>query len=354
MLKRTFILLAFLFTGLIISPLSAQVISHDLVTAQSLSPDDQSLVQQFVNTHLDKISTGGALDRRNSRRALLVSLQDPDASPAFRLAFSKAAIEKLKTLSTSDKPHISTSALMILGWVGTDMSTDAIIRDLNNDNNIVRYGAAKALRRTFLLVRKGSAVVPPASLWKAVRRLSSSLSRETDPYVVRSLVEALLASDHKDAGVELCNSLAMRFDHAITPDNVKDETREFLLDAYLRAMLGLRNMLIQPDQANPRLPKAAAHTGAHALVWCECIHETAPGIAEEKLSPLAEASEVLLLSAHLNYAHEQRPQRIAAIVKVKGWPGFKQALNDWVGADGQLYKSPYNFPRDIFTKNSCL
>ncbi|MCK4872357.1 MAG: HEAT repeat domain-containing protein [Phycisphaerales bacterium] len=354
MFRRTQILLTALL-GCLLLPLSAvaQTLPAPIISSQSLDDQARQQLEQFVNAHMDRIASDDFQRRRDGRRALLAPLQDPSATTAFRLAYSRIATPTLETLTDSDDPSIALGALMVLGRIATDDSVDTLLLSLRNGSPAVRYGAVNGLRQTFDVQ---VSAVPPATLWKAVRRLAASLREETDPFVTRAVIRALRASPNPTAGVELCRALSRRLSQPISD---KEEARRqrmhsFLLDAYQEAIKGLLEDVTDPTRTHPDLLLATAEVSARTMVWCVCLHEIDPESAEEHLGTLLEAAEVLLLTVHLNLAEETLRQELAGIVQRPGWPGALDAVKEWVGPNNRLTNAPYGFQSEHFTAATCL
>jgi hypothetical protein len=338
------------------TPALGQTLSTDLLAKQNLDADDLEQINSVVRTHVERMETGDAANQRASRRALLTPLQSPATSAAFRLAYSRAAVDSLRRLMDAEEVDTAMSAMLVLGWVATDASVDALLQGLRSERESIRYGSAAGLRRTFLESTGEQSAAPAATVWKAVRRLTAALPEEQSPYVVRAMVSALLASPRETAAVELAQALNERLDRPVDESTLAEQRSHFLLDAYIAAAFGLRNELIQPSQTDQRLFDAAAELGARYLVWCVCLKAQLEGgeDGEIDLSPLAEAGEDLLLIAHLSKTGERRDETISAIVGQAGWPGIRNAVLDWVGADGLLYQRGYDFEPGEFVEGTCL
>jgi len=176
------------------SEASAQArLDCDLVANAAPGPGEQRETREAARELCGRIAQGDAQEVEDARRALLRPFQRcNEQSIAFRLNFGRTSATLLAPVVAGDDVHRAVNALMGLGPIGIEESTDVIIDALRDPRAGVRLAAASAAADTiqgetrFSLTREQST--------RALREAASALADERDPAVAASLVTALTVS----------------------------------------------------------------------------------------------------------------------------------------------------------------
>ncbi len=144
-----------------------------------------------------------------ARRSLIEPLTRSSVTPSFRLEYSKAIAEQVRTLSKSPTQGTAINALVIAGDLATEAAVDIAESQLSAKDDGIRFIAVAALRRTFEAVALTAPAVNPQRLESTITKLADALAKETNPEVVLALTKTIIAALKVDrAGHEALRSKA--------------------------------------------------------------------------------------------------------------------------------------------------
>lgn len=193
--------LALAVAALAASPALAQVdqIPADIVRAQAgLTPDQARSLADYIGRHSGKLDAQDPQDIKADRSALIAPLAEADASPSFRLEYSRAISGKLEQLAKNTRESVAISALVIAGRLGTDNGVAIAESQLARPEPAVRFAAASALATTIDALKRQSPAIQPERIDRTIEIVGKAIDAETDPSTLDALVRALVAAMEVD------------------------------------------------------------------------------------------------------------------------------------------------------------
>ena len=354
--------------GLVPSALAQADITPDVRRSAQLSTDQTALVQRFVKDNSGGLGSDNPQSVRRNRVALLEQLADPQASPAFRVEFSKALVPLLRPMLSSGADMAIINALVLAGDLATGDSV-ALLRDaLKSPKPAIRYQAAFGMRRTFeALAAMATPTMRNDQSEEIVRELATRISAEEDALVVDGLIYAGIEA----ARVLTLRSFALARIAGAVATKVKALTggagSEQLSGALLRASVGVRDALssTQAGQTSPEAVKAAAELGGRLIAYCvrgvesKSLPMAQKGevdyVIRELYAQLATTAEtIVLLAATLQGATPPESRKIGEKLKASTTisdASFGEDARLLVGRTGLLSKAPFSFDPGTFLDN---
>lgn len=348
-------------------------ITPELRRSAQLSGEQISTVQRFIRDNTGSLASDNPQMVRRNRTALLEHLTDIQASPAFRVEFSKAIVPLLKPLVASEADLTVVNALVLAGDVATGDSM-LILRDaLKSAKPAIRYQAAFGMRRTFeALASMATPTLRSDQAEEGVSDLTKQLSVEADELVIDGLtyatIEAAKAPGLRNfALLRLCETLSVKL-------KSMSGGREQFAGALLRAGVGVRDALSatqvggQGGQSGPlsaEATRACAELGGQLIAYCvRSVENKALPMAQrgeagysvrEVYAQLATTAEnIVLLAATLQGVQAPQSRRIGDRLKTSTTSGdvsFGEDARLLVGKAGLLSKPPFSFDPTTFLAN---
>jgi hypothetical protein len=352
MRNRRLTILATILGCFVATAAPGQTLSSDTINSPQLDGEQLRQVAEHVSRYAERLASNDVSDRREGRRGLLVPIQDLSASRAFRKAYSDELMPALSEMARGDDLGRAVSALAVMGWIGSDDALDGLLTGLRSDLPALRYAAADGLSQA--LAFGDTAMITGSKRNQTISRLTMAVPDEANPFIVRSMVNAIRVAATEREMVELCKALGKRVTPPMSEDGLIAEAHIFIVDAMQETVVDLRNNLINPEQFNEELGRASVELGGRLLVWTQMVHDVDPELAEERLEPLLEPVEVMMLLAHAELGGDEISEQVGAIIARENWRGFDEFVLQWVGKDGWITNRPYAFKDDYFTGGTPL
>jgi hypothetical protein len=172
-------------------------IPKEVIEAVTLQPDQVTSIEKFINDRLSGLSNSDPLAIKKNRDELLRPFRNPQASVAFRKAFSDKIVPELRKLGGNEKDLIAVNAIRIAGEIATSDAASVLEERLADKRVAVRYAAVNGLERTLTAVANPRAT--PAITAQRVDELIGSLGKivsdpAAGPEIVNAAARALMQS----------------------------------------------------------------------------------------------------------------------------------------------------------------
>ncbi len=341
---------------------SAQVQPLDdaVISARSLNRGSQERqqVDDFVEALAGDLESAEPRIRQRARDRLLAPLQMPDASNAFRLAYSAALSPDLKSLASSSDPGVAMCALALAGSMGTE-SGATVLRDAIQSEQpaAIRYAAARGLGDMFSM--PGGGALNESALQNVTQLMQESLEREEDILVAGRLALSLMSAPSnspvsKQAIISVCRGMSEQVrrhrDSGLASDKV--------LGVLLTSIVDMRGEVTKLNVDRQVAVQAAEFAGnVLAFVGEELDEMKVEGLAGDAgssmLASLASASEAVLVFAHGalkpgEQVHERIKPTVERAIEGGALGPAHGAIDEWIGEGGRLEGEPYRFNSKIF------
>lgn len=340
----------------------AQCIPSDVVQRISVTTEDEKAIADCVEQHTRNLGSDKPELIRADRSELLLPLADRQISASFRLRYSRALVPVLTPLVSNKNEIIAINALVIAGDLGTDAAVDVVKSQLDREQASVRYQASYAAGRSFDTLNGNGAALGGEKASELLKAIEDRFAVETDDLVLDGLVRSTLRA----ASVDRLRPRALQVLAAgvgqITSRSVKANTplSEVLLETCVRAAVGARDVLSQPNLSVPRESIVALGalsgdilTAVETAVKSKKVALEAGTPARERHAQAALAAETLLLLAgrKLDGAFSGAPREAGKSLRdatVEGDVKFLLDIATYIGPSGVLGQKPFDFPKGRF------
>jgi hypothetical protein len=233
---------------------SGQCIPTEVVQRISLTAEDEKAIADCVQQHTRNLGSDKPELIRADRSELLQPLADRQISASFRLRYSRALVPILTPLASDKNEIVAINALVIAGDLGTDAAVDVVRSQMDRAQVSVRYQAAYAAGRSFETLTGNGAAIGNEKANDLLKAIEDRFAAEADDLVLDGLVRSALRA----ASVDRLRPRALQVLAAgigqIASRSVKSNTplSESLLETCVRAAVGARDVLSQPNVSLPR------------------------------------------------------------------------------------------------------
>lgn len=166
-----------------------QRINH-LVNYSVYGQQDRDRIHAWADYWCGRLERAEPVDVKEIKKNLLDPLTSPvRVDEPFRLAYTEAALPRLRRVIDGDDPHKAYNALQVVGSLGTIEALDLLLAhcDIDDESRTgIRLWAAKGF---VLSVRERTLSTNDVN--RGVRALQRAAERETKPLVLRRQFEAI-------------------------------------------------------------------------------------------------------------------------------------------------------------------
>lgn len=206
-------LLAVLMPGL--SASGQAFLPQEVIQAEQITPAMTQQIRAVVDASMDKLIDGDAKAVTEARGKLLGPLENTNASPAFRDAFSEQTTSRMDKAINHDSALVRMNAMIVLSRMTDEKSMALIASGLVDKSEAVQSWAMKALRNRVVTWKNragGNAAGLNAKFDAAIKQVKTKLETEVPPHpiVVGPALETLLVIDTTAARAELIEQLSQR------------------------------------------------------------------------------------------------------------------------------------------------
>ncbi|MBC04223.1 MAG: hypothetical protein CMJ34_13125 [Phycisphaerae bacterium] len=265
-------LLGILSSGALCLPASGQALDREIVTTtRPLTAAQASMVADFANAQLSRITEGDAANLIEARDTIIQDARRPGVTGVFLRAYSTALVPGIRTLldksGTDDElfPLRAENSLRILAFLRTPDSVDLLVSASNPSRVSDRGQRLVAAGLVPLAVEPvPQSGLNSGALTGLARELSNNLRDENDWLVVLEDLRAMNAIALNPGMTRQNRSevRSMQFEaYADLADRVEkaDQPSELVFSIH-RAMLGLRDRLLANATASDVSNKQIAQT----------------------------------------------------------------------------------------------
>ncbi|MGH7132652.1 MAG: HEAT repeat domain-containing protein [Phycisphaerales bacterium] len=335
----------------------AQTLPPEISGHETVTDADKSQIADYVKANTSGL-TGKPKDIKDSRKALLLPLEAPNVSLAFRTQYASELLPTLTTLAADPRDEVAFNALRIAGELATNNSVDLLINALKDKRPSVQYAALLGLARTFEIMdptqRKLGGGVLVDRLDKAITAIGANAKAQAGPQIldgaIIALSKAAVINDKTRGDVQA---------HAVSElaSIVQTQTGKLTgADSPARANALLRAALVVRTQATNNAanlgPQALKDAGGLAgdLLAAAARAAKAGNPDNLPLEQMVRAAEGLLFVANSNIpgAAPLPELGLADLVKAGKLDQYQTKVQDVIGKDGILCKPPYSYPPDRF------
>lgn len=235
----------------------------------SYSQADTDQIVAYMNKRVDAIVSGDTQQRENARKEILTPLRRAGVSVAFRRVVSAAVLDPLSKAADARDEDVVINVLFVLAEIADDPARQVVQQHTDDDSQVVRYAAVRAMSRTFRVVDTFAPAIDPTRVGEMVAHLAARLGEEKDPQVADAIVRALLqaAQIRRDgydgpatrALIAVASGVGAGLRHA------DDASRPSAMIACARVGQDLTARLQTPGQIKPEVARAAAAYGGEML-----------------------------------------------------------------------------------------
>jgi hypothetical protein len=268
-----------------------------VVQAQSIGPEQQSQIQQYVADPLKNLGSDDNDVIKEARSALLQPLRTPGISVSFRQAYSSACMPRLRELTTGSRDQVVANAIRVIADLGTPESLELLgklLTDKRPDN--VRLVAASSCARVFEILNRGEGTpaVLPGDVQGLIDRLGDCMADNgASPDVLDAVIRSLMPGMKPiKAGFEAVRAKAI--DVLCKQIIAKSKSpaawpiASQALPALLRGQEALRDLL---GEANPRNALSEDQTKLVTAVQGRLITWIAENLKEVQPGPTRDLAE---------------------------------------------------------------
>ncbi len=347
-----------------LAPALAQAdrLADDVVTTIVLNDTQKRAIADFAAAHTPNLSAQEPQTVAKARAALVEPLGNARVSAATRLEMSRVLVDPVGRLVSDQREIVAINAVIIAGELATEPATQVLVAALNDQRPTVRYQSAYALGRTFESIRTSAPAIRADRALALIDALQARLAIETDGLVVDAIVRALIDAgriDRQDfSQVPPAAVIALSKGMAASIKRQGNKVAEGgLIDAYIRAGLGLRDILAAQRLPDPAV-RAAAELGAdliaHAVrvVEQKALPNQDPAVRSRYARVAAVGETVVLfvgtrLDPTLTFASRQIGDKLQQGT-TGGDAAFAVDARGIVGSNGLVTKPPFSFPGNRF------
>ena len=347
-----------------LAPAFAQTdrLPEEVVTTIVLNDSQKQAIADFTTAHIARLSAQEPQTVAKARAAIIEPLGNARVSAATRLEMSRVLADRVGQLASDPREIVAINAIVIAGELATAPATQVLVSALNDQRPAVRYQAAYGLGRTFESIRTSAAAIRADRVVSLLDTLQSRLASETDGLVVDALVRAIIDAgridkqDFSQVSAAAVTSLSKGMAASIKRQG-NAVAQGALIDAYIRAGSGIRDILASQRLPDPAV-KSAAELGAdliaHAVrvVEQKALPTQDPGV-RARYARLAAVGETVVLfvgnrlDPTLGFSSRQIGEKLQQGT-TGGDAAFAIDARGIGGANGLGTKPPFSFPGNRF------
>jgi hypothetical protein len=328
-----------------------QPLSLDLIGQVQLTAEQEKRVCDYVKYYADLLNGAGSkpAEVEKARDELIRPLNQPNAAslvkPAFRGTFARCAVPEMEIALGGSDVFRAVNAMLVLAQVGTDRSANALLQQIDVQNQPqwqIRLRAADSLR---MLIAGGT--LDARKVVESARRVREAVGREDDGRVLYRHLSALQAAD--DAVQQPADHSSIR---GLIGESVKagikravaqpEPSRE-MLSAVGSALVRLRERFTQFSKQETEAVGAEIGPALHELLAYARTHwdkAQSDPILTPPMTVIVASSEGLLqyIDPVLIKTRPTPTSDMNNAWKAKDKPKYEQGLSNWQSV---VTKPPY-------------
>ncbi|MEX0885602.1 MAG: hypothetical protein WD009_04100 [Phycisphaeraceae bacterium] len=307
-----------------------------IITAESLTNQQQGTIDAFVTHRTAQLVDGEPLEVSQARRDLYEPFQVDGATAAFLGYHRDTIASRLDAAFASDRVLVRLNAMILITRMPGRVPEALIDAGLDDSSPAVRYWAARAVREVATAGGLGA-----GQQQAMLNRLTGRLEAEDATAVVEQLFVALIALPVDVGAQPLLESINHRVSlHAERPGSSVQPERA--------AMQELFRQLLSAGSNNP--PRAAMRQLSRAAVrYMDLLATALEADAVEEHRQQQYADTIALADHLLRTLHAELggggsvPAAVTDAVGDADWATVRTAAQRWRGL---LQQAPYNFSED--------